>query len=596
MKRILSVLVVAVLAFTLVACGQAGGASSAAGASFDGTYTGEGQGHNGKILVDLTITDGKIAGITVKEHSETAGIADAMDTLTQQMIAGNTLAVDTVAGATYTSKGFLEAVNDALAKSGATAADLVANEVAQGAQQRESEYTADVLVVGGGGAGLTAAIEAADAGANVMLIEKMPRVGGNTLISGAEYAAPGNWLQKAQGIEDSADLMYEDTLKGGDNENDPALVRVLADNALAGAEWLKDEVKVDFEDYMLFFGGHSVERSLVPAGASGVELVNKLQAAAEQRNIPIHLDTKATELLQDENGNVVGVKATYNGQEITYHAKAVVLATGGFGANVEMRKQYNPDMGEEILSTNSVGSTGDGIVMAQAIGAEAVDMSYIQTYPTCDIETGSLLYVGDVRLEGRSILVNLEGERFVEELERRDVISKAVTQQTGGVSYMFWDAAGMTESGVDVQHKDEYETLIAKKMLVKADTIEEAADFFGIDATALKATVERYNEFATNGKDLDFNKRGTLVPFGEGPYYIMVSMPAVHHTMGGLKINTTAQVLNEDSTPIAGLYAAGEVTGDIHGTNRLGSNAIADCTVFGRIAGQTAAAAAQAAE
>lgn len=178
-----------------------------------------------------------------------------------------------------------------------------------------------------------------------------------------------------------------------------------------------------------------------------------------------------------------------------------------------------------------------------------------------DAQSGALLYVGDVRMEGRSILVNKEGHRFVEELERRDVISNAVTEQTGGVSYMFWDKSAM----------------------------EEAAAFFEIDADELKKTVENYNQYAKDGKDLEFNKRGKLVPFGEGPYYIMVSKPAVHHTMGGVKINTEAQVLNSNGEIIEGLYAAGEVTGDIHGTNRLGSDAIADITVFGRIAGENAA-------
>ena len=251
-----------------------------------------------------------------------------------------------------------------------------------------------------------------------------------------------------------------------------------------------------------------------------------------------------------------------------------------------MRKEYNPEMDEKILSTCSPGSTGDGIVMAEKIGAATVDLSYIQTYPTCDITSGTLLYVGDVRLAGRSILVNKEGKRFVEELERRDVISKAVTEQTGGVSYMFWDEASMVASGVKEAHPEEYERLIKEKHLVKADTIEEAAAFFGIDAETLKKTIADYNQYAADGKDLEFNKRGKLVAFGEGPYYIMVSQPSVHHTMGGVVINTNAQVLDKDGKAIAGLYAAGEVTGGIHGTNRLGSDAIADIIVFGRIAGE----------
>lgn len=557
---------------------------------FDGTYSGEGQGHGGKILIDLTIQGGAITAIDVKENNETPGIADAMNVLTDQMIAGNTLDVDTISGATYTSQGFIEAVEDAFAKSGAAKSDLIAADGKVAAEEREAEYTADIIVVGAGGAGLNAAIEASLNGSSVMIIEKMPAPGGNTLLSGAEMAAPDNWLQQEEGIEDSAELMYQDTLTGGDNENDPELVRVLADHALEGAEWLRDDINVTFEDYMLFFGGHSVKRSLVPLNASGVELITKLKAKADEQDIPIHLNTKATTLVQDDTGRVTSVTAEYGDGEITYHAeKAVIIATGGFGANLEMRKEHNADMDEKILSTNSVGSTGDGIIMAQEIGAQIVDMPYIQTYPTCDTETGTLLYVGDVRLEGRAILVNKEGNRFVEELERRDVISKAVTEQTGNASYLFWDQASMDASGVNVKHKDEYDTLIDRGMMVKADTIEEAAEFFDIDADNLKATVTRYNEFAEAGEDLDFNKRGELTAFTDGPYYIMISKPAVHHTMGGIKINTKAQVVDEAGQLIPGLYAAGEVTGDIHGTNRLGSNAIADIVVFGRIAGENAA-------
>jgi len=381
-------------------------------------------------------------------------------------------------------------------------------------------------------------------------------------------------------------------LKGGDNENDPSLVRVIADNALDGAIWLRDNIGVEWEDYMLFFGGHSVERSLVPKGATGSEIVKKLEAKAKELGVTILTNTEAKALIANgsDKDRINAVEAERNGKKYVFEAKnGVVLATGGFGANIEMRKKYNADMDESILSTTSPGSTGDGLVMAEAIGAEMVDLGYIQTYPTCDPETCRLLYVGDVRLDGRSILVNKEGKRFVEELERRDVISKAVTETSDGYSYMFWDQSAMDDSGVDKKHKEEYEGLLERGLLVKADTIEEAAKHFGIDAEALKETVKKYNEYAKNGKDLEFNKRGELVPFTDGPYYIMKSIPAVHHTMGGVKINTEAQVIDKEGNPIKGLYAAGEVTGDIHGTNRLGSCAIADIVVFGRIAGENAA-------
>lgn len=585
-KRVLALILCAAMSMSVVGCGST---SSSDSGIPDGTYTGEGTGKGGKIVVELTMKDSKISDIKVVEHGETPGYADALDKMSAEMIAKNTLEVDMVSGATLSSTGILQAVKDAFSKTGASADKLVAQEGEISKEEREAEYSADVIVLGGGGAGLTAAIEAAQNGASVILVEKMTMVGGNTLISGGEMAAPGNWLQEKESIEDSKEQFYQDILKGGDNENDPELVRVLADNATTDAEWLRDEIGVTFEDYMLFFGGHSVKRSLVPKDASGVELIQKLSAKAEEVGVITHLNTAATELVQ-EDGKVVAVKANFDGKEITYKAaNGVILATGGFGSNLDMRVKYNDEMDEKILSTNSVGSTGDGITMAEKLGAQLVDMEYIQTYPTCDPETGTLLYVGDVRLEGRSILVNKEGKRFVEELERRDVISKATVAQTDNVSYMFWDEASMEASKVNVKHKKEYDNLIERGILVKADTIEDAAAHFGIDAEELKKTVANYNEYSANGKDLEFNKRGELVAFTDGPYYIMKSRPAIHHTMGGVKINTNAEVLNTAGEVIDGLYAAGEVTGDIHGTNRLGSDAIADITVFGRVAGRNAA-------
>jgi len=592
MKRILSVLLVLMLLLGITGCGQAQTPDSTnkqpQEVKLDGTYEGAGIGRGGNIVVELTISDNKISGIDVKEHHESEGLSEAMNIMTEAMIATNSIDVDAVSGATLTSAGFRTAVKDAFAKTGADLSALVSAGAVE-TEKRESEYTADVIVIGAGGAGLTAAITAADNGASVIVLEKMPIQGGNTLISGGEYAAPGNWIQTEEGIEDNAEQFYNDILKGGDNENDPSLVRVLAENALAGANWLKDYIGMEFEDHMLFFGGHSVERSLVPKNATGYEMISKLTAKLDEKNVPLHKNTAATELIQNQEGKVTGVKAQYGNQTVTYNAnKAVILATGGFGANLDMRVKYNETMNENILSTNTVGSKGDGIEMAERIGAQLTDMGYIQTYPTCDAQSGALLYVGDVRMEGRSILVNKEGRRFVEELERRDVISNAVIEQTGGVSYMFWDESAMSDSGLAITHEAEYNGLILRKQLVKADTIEEAAAFFDIDAAELKKTVENYNQYAKDGKDLEFNKRGELVPFGEGPYYIMVSKPAVHHTMGGVKINTEAQVVDIDGNVIDGLFAAGEVTGDIHGTNRLGSDAIADITVFGRIAGQNA--------
>jgi len=563
---------------------------SAFGVEFkEGTYVGEAKGYRGEVKVEVKTSKNKIEEVKVVKNTDTPIISEAAaKKVPEQIVKYQSLRVDGVSGATGTSRALTSAVRNALKNSGADLKELNKKPVIESKKLVKETQKKDVVVIGAGGAGLIAAIEAKNNGAqNVIVLEKMAFAGGNTLISGGEYAAPNNWVQVKKGLKDSNDAFYNDILKGGDNEGDPKLVRVLADNALSGAEWLKDYINMTFEDRQMFFGGHSVERSLVPLGATGVEMISKLLAKAEELNIPVLYETPAIELIVDK-GRVTGVKALSEEKEYTFLAKdGVILASGGFGSNLEMRVKYNKDVDENILSTNTVGITGDGITMAEKIGAQLEDMPFIQTYPTCDPISGALLYFGDVRLVGGSILVNQEGKRFVEELERRDVISMAIKNQTGNAAYQFCDEAQVKLSGVAEHHADEMNYLFNNKLLVKANTIKEAADFFGIDAAELEKTVEKYNQYAKDGKDLEFNKRGKLTPFeAKGPFYIMKAVPAVHHTMGGVKIDENARVINTKGEIIKGLYGAGEVTGDIHGTNRLGSDAIADITVFGRIAGQ----------
>lgn len=277
------------------------------------------------------------------------------------------------------------------------------------------------------------------------------------------------------------------------------------------------------------------------------------------------------------------------GDEYAFDCKAVVLSCGGFGANVEMRAKANPEFGEQFNSTDSVGAQGDGLTMASAIGADLVDMELIQTYPICDVDTGALLYLDDMRLDERTVMFNKEGKRFVEELGRRDVLSKAILEQTDERAYEIWDQAAADETKVVDIHSDEFENLASRKLCVKADTLEEACEPFGIDAAQLSKTIEQWNGYVDAGSDPDFAYRGTMHKVDTPPYYIMAYKPAVHYTMGGLRINTSAEVLDVQGSPIPGLYAAGEVAGHKMGTNRLGSTSMADIYTFGRIAGDNAA-------
>ncbi|GGG19877.1 flavocytochrome c [Paenibacillus aceti] len=591
LRSVGSIILILSLVFMLAACGGNKN-NNASNAGKDGIITsiGEGDGKHGTIKVEVSFENNEIKDIKVLEQKENEVLAEPVfKELKDTIITSNTAEVDAISGSTVTSNGYIDAVKDAIAKAGLT---LVAKQAAgkDGAEEA-AEQTYDVVVIGAGGAGFSAALEAKQAGASVVLLEKMPSVGGNTLISGGEMNAANTWVQEKMGIKDSVDLFVEDTLKGGDNVGDPEMVRVLAENATAAAEWLKNDVKVNFlEDNLFQFGGHSVKRALIPEGHTGAELITKLKTKLDEMGIDLKTNTKADKLLADESGKVTGVEATgANGNKITFHAnKGVVIATGGFGSNVEMRKQYNPEFGEKYMTTDAPGSTGDGIVMAQDLGAALTNMESIQTYPVCNPETGVISLVADSRFDG-AILVNQSGKRFVEELERRDVISRAILAQPGGYAYQLWNQDIGDISKTAEVHKDEYDMLVKQGVLYKADTLKEAAEFFKIDPEALQETIDRVNKFAKAGKDEDFNHRAGLKDMSKGPYYIQKAVPSVHHTMGGLVINKTTQVMNEKGEPIPGLFAAGEVTGVIHGTNRLGGNAIADAITFGRIAGQEVA-------
>ncbi|MDY3980610.1 flavocytochrome c [Paraeggerthella sp. LCP19S3_G8] len=580
-------------ALTLGGCTSSGSAAKERSADASIATVGSGMGKHGAIQIEVVSKDGAIERIDVLDSRESAGLGDVcMKKLGKLIVDNQTLNVDVVTGASLSSMAYLTAVAEALDKAGEKSSEWKKRDRA--VQQPESDIPTafDIVVVGTGGAGFTAAISAANKGQKVLLMEKLGVFGGSTALSGGEMAVPGNWIQQNSGLSDSSEQLANDMLEGGDHRGDPALVNVIANGVYDAAQWLTYEGGISWEHNLLFFGGHSVKRSIIPSGHIGNAMTTKLTARAQSiDNITLIDNTKATALVQDANGGIGGIKATntVTGNEYSFECKAVVLACGGFGANVEMREQANPEFGKQFNSTDSVGAQGDGLTMASAIGAELVDMELIQTYPICDVNTGALLYLDDMRLDERTVMFNKEGKRFVEELGRRDVLSKAILKQTDERAYEIWDQAAADETKVVDIHADEFENLVSRNLCTKADTLEEACEPFGIDAAALAKTIEQWNSYVNAGSDPDFAYRGTMHKIDTPPYYIMAYKPAVHYTMGGLHINANAEVLDANGNPIPGLFAAGEVAGHKMGANRLGSTSMADIYTFGRVAGNNAA-------
>lgn len=438
--------------------------------------------------------------------------------------------------------------------------------------------TTDVVVVGGGGAGLSAAIAAKEKGANVVLVEKMLMLGGNTNYATAGINAANTKLQKKLGIEDSAELFYNDTMKGGKNVNNPELVKKLTTDSANIIDWLTER-GADLSE-VVFTGGQSAKRTHRPAGgqAVGPVIVDALAETAEKDGIDVRTESEVTKLIKTGD-KVTGVEVKHKGETYNITAKAVVMATGGFGANAKMVAEYKPSL-EGFGSTNSPAITGEGIKMVKAVGGDLVDMTEIQTHPTV-VHKKTAMITEAVRGEG-AILVNREGKRFVSELETRDVVSKAELEQTGKSAFLVFDQ--------EVREKLEaINGYVRKGFTVEGATVEELAKKIGVDAKGLVDTMAKYNGYVKAGEDKDFGKTALPRELVKAPFYAIEVSPAVHHTMGGVRINTNAEVLTADGKVIPGLFAAGEITGGVHGANRIGGNAVTDITVYGKTAGENAA-------
>lgn len=445
----------------------------------------------------------------------------------------------------------------------------------------------DVIVLGAGGAGMCAAIAAKEAGAeNVVVFESMAICGGNTSYSSSGMNAAYTKYQKDAGIEDSVELFISDTIAGGHNKNNVSLVEQLCEGSAAAVDWVAAH-GLELSD-VTSMAGASVARCHRPADktAVGANLVPALEAAVADAGIEIVYETPARELVVTD-GAVTGVVVEgKDGARSLYESKAVVLATGGFGSNFDMIAMYRPDLAE-FVTTNAPGVQGDGMVMAQAAGANLIQMDQIQIHPTVFQETGAL--IGEAVRGGGGILLNANGERFCNEMGTRDVVSQAELKQPDGKVWCFYDQTLYDANKVCSNYEN-------REMSVKGETLEELCATLGIDAAAVQATLDAYNAGVADGGASDpFGRTtGLKEPLETAPFYAIPCSPGIHHCMGGVYVDGDSQALTIRGEKVPGLYAAGEVTGGIHGDNRLGGNAVCDIVVMGINAGQKAAAAAMA--
>ena len=546
-----------------------------------GTYTGTSKGFGGDITVTVTVDRDSILDVAIDGSHETENIGSfAVSMLGDRILENQTPNVDVVTGATVSSGAILRALKDALAQAGADLSAFPVPEEANGGIRTYETMDVDIAVIGAGGAGMTAAIKAKQAGKNVIILERMPYAGGNTTKATGGMNAAETHYQAEQGIEDSVEVFVEDTMKAGHNINDRKLVTIMAEMSARAIEWL-DSIGAPLPK-VSFSGGATNKRIHAPEDGSGVGayLVTRFLRTLDDLQIPVLYDTTATKLMTLD-GAVVGVMAESDSAIYTIHAKAVVLATGGFGNNEEMIVRYRPDL-LGTVTTSAPGIMGDGIVMAEAVGADLVDIEQIQLHPTVEQGT-SMLITESVRGDG-AILVNQNGERFIDELQPRDVVSAGELEQPGSYAYILFDQR--LRDGLKAIEK-----YVSTGIVVQADTIEGLAEQLDIDPATLAKTLSDWNSYVAAQNDPDFGRTtGMEADLSVAPYYAIKIAPGIHHTMGGVHIDTEARVINTEGEPIPGLFAAGEVTGGVHGGNRVGGNAVADIVVFGGIAGESAAA------
>lgn len=614
---------------------QAQGKKAAPLALKNGTFEGKAYGNNGWLTVEVTIKDNKITDIKTPGQRETKYLGDtAIREIGKDVLQYQTLNVDNIAGATVTSTALKTAIAQAIEKAGG---DIAAFQKPVPEKIKKvagiTKGSADLIIVGAGGAGLSAAVTAKDLDVkNVLVLEKMPVIGGNTLRCASAFNAADPDRQKALPMtetlkeavvkaisekpvrEEHAKLMadvkakYEAYLKsgsktlfdcpewhalqtynGGDKVGQIPLIRQYSNNVLDTLHWMQSKGS-PVMDRVSQGAGALWQRTHQLDAPAGLGLIDPLYQSAVKQGVNFKLGMRVQDLILNDKGRVIGVTATDKvGNKYEFTSKdGVILATGGYSQNKEMRRKSAPHLTPEMVSTNQPGATGDGIVIATRHGADTTGMNYVQVYPLATPGTGALQ--GRARkMSGLDdvIDVNKNGERFVKEDARRDEFVAAIKKQPGGVVYDINDSSIVKPLN---SFNEDVETLVSIGRIYKADSLADLAKQLGMPADKLEATVAEFNKMVEAKNDPKFGRKLFDRPIVKPPFYATPRAPSIHHTMGGLQISTNAQVLDKNGKPIPGLYAAGEVTGGIHGSNRLGGNATADVLTFGRIAAKSAVA------
>lgn len=558
-----------------------------------GSYTSSAQGRNAAVKVTVTFDDHSMADIEA-EHEETMNIGDkAIEILRKHYLDSQSLDFDIVTGASLTSMAFATAVADCVDQAGGDV--LALKRTATGvAPAADIDEEADVCVVGSGGAAFAAAVTALEAGKSVVMLEKMDVYGGNTNAGEGTLNAPDPERQQPMGITDSPDFYYEQTFTGGDSTGDPALVRILADNALDAVHWMEAHGLVYEKEVFTAIGGlwqrgHAVETKR-KGEAGGAYYITALKESADKFGdaFRLYTDAKVTKLSSDGQ-RVTGVEGERpsSGAAVSVRAGAVVIATGGYARNAELAMQYDKRVTKDMPSSNVSSSTGDGLKLGTDVGAGLRNMELVQIHPLGDPKNGGVAtFVGNWLGVENYVMVNDEGNRFVREDERRDTISDAILEQPNKEMWLLVDSKNITDD-----RKAQIKELVSTGHSYQDKTIKGLAGQIDVPADALQKTIEGYNACVDAGKDTQIAPGKELLgdKIEHADYYASKRIPTIHYTMGGLRIDTDAQVLTADGAKIPGLFAAGEVTGGVMGSNRLGGNSYTDLIVFGRIAGASAA-------